>query len=73
MISGAVDHVVRATGVVAFSGRISGDMAAAPAITGVVSVCMTSSPWTAAGDGTPGSSGAETEVGAIGVSPSIDR
>ena len=72
MTSGAVDHDVRATGGVALSGRIRGDMTAAPAITGAVNVCRTSSPWTAEGDGTPGSSGAETEVGTA-VSPSIDR
>ncbi len=49
-------------------------MTAAPAITGAVNVCITwSSPWTVAGDGTPGSRGAETDVGAVAVSPSIDR
>lgn len=66
---GGVDQEVRAIGWASVSGCMSGDIAAAPATTGVVSVCMTSSA-RVAGAGTPGSRGADTEVGTAGAAPS---
>lgn len=60
---------VSVSGWASVSGRMSGDVAAAPATTGVVSVCVTSWP-RPAGAGTPGSSGADTAVGATGPLPS---
>ncbi len=45
-----------------------GDITAAPATTGVVSVCMTSSA-RVTGAGTPGSRGADTEVGTAASTP----
>lgn len=70
MTSGAVDQEVSAIGSTSVNGRMSGDITAAPATTGVVSVCMTS--WARSGGaGTPGSSGADTSVGATPLWPSV--
>ncbi|CAM5603289.1 hypothetical protein SGLAM104S_01534 [Streptomyces glaucescens] len=66
-----MDQAVRLIGGVAPSGRIHGDMAAAPATTGVVSGCAEPCCCPAAGAVIPGSSGADSCVGAAGVPPSM--
>ncbi len=65
---GVVGHEADTTGGAIESGRMSGDIAAAPAHTGVISGCTASWFWPT-GAGPPGSRGADTSVGAMGTSP----